>query len=255
MVVLSFCITIKNRFAQIQKTLLQNLKDNWDTKEEVNFILVDFGSTDRLRPWLKKHFTKYLECGFLKYFYTNELPYWHASIAKNTSHILADGIIVTNLDCDNYTGHLGGEFVIEKFLNQKYPIVLHQFSKHYHDGSFGRISVRKQDFIHIGGYNEEFQPIGFEDEDLINRLTAYGLKNVQDSTPKYNQALKNTKEESILLCNSTLDWTSMNEMNAVTSFYNIQQNRIIANHDSIGITKNIYDINGNLFSLHSIAQF
>lgn len=249
MAVLSFCITIKNRFAQVQKTLLQNLKDNWDTKEYVDFILVDFGSTDRLRPWLKEHFTKYLECGFLKYYYTNELPHWHASIAKNTSHILADSIILTNLDCDNYTGYLGGEFVIEKFLNQKYPIVLHQFSNQYHDGSFGRISVRKQDFIHIGGYNEEFHPIGFEDKDLIDRLTAYGLKYIQDPTPKYNQALKNTKEESILLCNTTLDWNSMNEMNSVISYYNIQQNRIIANHHSIGITQNLYDINGHPVSL------
>lgn len=53
MAVLSFCITIKNRFSQIEKTLYQNLQDNWNTKENVDFILVDFGSTDDLKPWLK----------------------------------------------------------------------------------------------------------------------------------------------------------------------------------------------------------
>ena len=245
--VLSFCITIKNRFSQIQKTLLQNLEDNWDTKEYVDFILVDFGSTDGLKPWLKKHFAMYMDCGFLKYFYTNELQFWHASIAKNTSHILADGILLTNLDCDNYTGPQGGEFVIETFLNQKHPILLHQFSKLYHDGSFGRISIRKQDFLHLGGYNEEFHPMGFEDEDLINRSKAYGLNYIQDSNPRYNQALKNTKKESIAFCHSTLDWDNMNEKNAIISFHNIQQNRITANRNPIGIQKNIYDIHDNLF--------
>lgn len=249
MAVLSFCITIKNRFSQIEKTLYQNLQDNWNTKENVDFILVDFGSTDDLKPWLKKHFMKYIECGFLKYYYTEELPYWHASIAKNTTHMLADGDILTNLDCDNFTGVLGGEFVIEKFSNQEHPIVLHQFSKQYHDGSYGRISTRKQDFIHIGGYNEDFLPMGFEDADLISRLTAYGLKYVSDTNPSFNRALKNTKEEGIHLCNSTLDWADMNARNTMTSFENLQQKRIIANHNSIGIRKNIYDINGNLLSL------
>lgn len=105
---LSFCITCKNRFHQISKTLRQNLDDNSLFSELVEFVLVDFGSTDGLRKWVICNFRDELESGYLKYYYTEELPFWHCSVAKDTSHLLASGEILVNLDCDNFTGPNGG---------------------------------------------------------------------------------------------------------------------------------------------------
>lgn len=101
--------------AQIQQTLPQNIADNMEDKDKVELVLVDFGSQDGLQEWIADNFEKEIEEGFLKYYYTEELPYWHASIAKNTAHYLASHDIVVNLDCDNYTGPHGGVFLLEKF--------------------------------------------------------------------------------------------------------------------------------------------
>ena len=47
---LSFCITCMNRFNQISKTLLTNLNDN--KNEKVEFVLVDFNSSDGLKEYI-----------------------------------------------------------------------------------------------------------------------------------------------------------------------------------------------------------
>ena len=43
---LSFCITHKNRFEHLQKTLFQNLKDNEEDRIDIEFILMDFDESD-----------------------------------------------------------------------------------------------------------------------------------------------------------------------------------------------------------------
>ena len=103
---LSFCITCMNRLNQIKETLPQNLRDNILFNEKIEFIVVDF-ATPGLQQWIKSEFEEELRSGYLKYYYTEELRYWHASIAKNTAHLLANNDILVNLDCDNYTGYNG----------------------------------------------------------------------------------------------------------------------------------------------------
>lgn len=122
---LSFCITCMNRLNQIKETLPQNLRDNILFNEKIEFIVVDF-ATPGLQQWIKSEFEEELRSGYLKYYYTEELRYWHASIAKNTAHLLANNDILVNLDCDNYTGYNGGWFVICQFLKYGMNLVLHQ---------------------------------------------------------------------------------------------------------------------------------
>ena len=151
---LSFCITCMNRFNQISKTLLTNLNDN--KNEKVEFVLVDFNSSDGLKEYIlnNKDFEKYLNTKQLRYFSTKELIHWHASIAKNTAHKLAKGKYVVNLDCDNYIGKDGGDFLLDIFKNNGDNIIISQRNNIFGSGSAGRISLTKENFLKLGGYDE-----------------------------------------------------------------------------------------------------
>ncbi len=240
---LSFCITCKNRFHQISRTLKKNLDDNRLHQEWVEFILVDFGSVDGVKEWVCRHFKEDLKTGFLKYYYTGELPYWHASVAKNMAHRLAGHDILVNLDCDNFTGYLGGQFVIRQFLQNR-DIVLHQFSGNLDDGSYGRIGVLKEYFDIIGGYDETFEPMSYQDVDLIERLKQLGLTYLLRPGSRFCQAIANTKSESILYTNSPLAYGAMQIKNARKSVMNRAAGHIVV-HNRYCIGKDLQDYNGN----------
>ena len=245
---LSFCITCKNRFYQVSQTLLQNLDNNRLHKKWIEFILVDFGSIDGLQKWVISNFTDDLKSGYLKYYYTDELLFWHSSIAKNTAHWCAGHDIVVNLDCDNYTGFLGGQYIIRRFLD-KNDIVCHQFSGNIPDGSYGRIAILKKFFDSIGGYDESLGPIFFEDVDLINRLRRIGLEYLLLNDKKYCKTISNTREESLSNTGSSHDYYTINDLNKKKSAKNIKEGRIKANNGQQGIRQNMFDYRGKLFQV------
>jgi hypothetical protein len=225
---------------QLKKTLPKNLADNRKLKTAIEFVLIDFGSTDGLNSWIKREFKTELKEGYLKYYSTNELSSWHASIAKNTAHLLATGKILTNLDCDNFTGKSGGLYVINCFKNCQSPIVFHQFSGNWKDGSCGRISVKRKLFFAIGGYDEQFEPMGFQDLDIMVRLWSIGLVYHTAKNRNFIKAIPNTKQQGIALCNSGLSYEEMNLTNKITSLKNLKKSRDpLRNNGVFGIQYNI----------------
>ena len=42
--------------------------------------------------------------------------------------------------------------------------ILHQFSKDCKDGLYGRIALSKSNFLKLGGYDENFEPTGWQAE-------------------------------------------------------------------------------------------
>jgi hypothetical protein len=251
---LSFCITCKNRFYQIKETLPKNLIDNALFKGMVEFVVVDFDSNDGLHDWIQNNFRTEMNEGYLKYFFTSELPYWHVSVAKNTAHLCASNEILVNLDCDNYTGKNGGKFVIKEFIKSNNDLILHQWGGVYGDGTFGRISMLKKYFLEVGGYDESFEPMGYEDKDLIDRLRYTGLKYKYLPHPLYSHAIKNTKEFSIIYCNTQIDYWQMQNMNEQKSLVNLKDNKFIANGDLFGISKNVFDFKGKEFVMPKSFQ-
>lgn len=238
---LSFCITCMKRFNQIQYTLPQNLKDNIPFSDEIEFVLVDFG-TDGLYNWIHKHFKWALKIGYLRYFKTTNLKHWHASVAKNTVHRIAKGDILVNLDCDNYTGTLGAIFILKIFRKYKDNIILHQWSRTSKDGTYGRLSYRRKNFLHLGGYDQSFYPMGYQDHDLIMRFKlAYGSnKYILASSPNhYSKAIENDKTKSLINTKyiDKISWKDMNSYNKQKSDNNIKNRRYIVNDmlDNIGI--------------------
>lgn len=230
---LSFCITCKNRMHQIKKTLPTNLEENFVEKDKIEFVLVDFGSTDGLKDWIVNNFKHELESGYLKYYYTDELPYWHACIAKNTAHYYAKNDIVVNLDCDNYTGNRGGKYVIDQFIADN-RVLLHQFNE-FGDGTYGRIAVFKKYFDKIGGYDESFEPMAFHDTDLLIRMELLGLKYIRINVKEYCRAENNTKEEGLMYTDTEISWEEMKVINRNKHQFNLDCGNIIANNGKYGI--------------------
>ena len=244
-ITLSFCITCKNRMWQIKQTLPKNLKDNLSMREQIDFVLVDFGSTDGLQEWIIENFEQDIKEEYLKYYYTEELRYWHASIAKNTAHVLSESDIVINLDCDNYTGKDGGKYVLENMIKQGiHDTVIHQFGGNVLDGSYGRITLSRENFVNIGGYDESFEPMLYQDKDLLMRLMSAGIDYILLDDERYNRAIRNDKEEGIINTLSSRTWLEMCDWNSRLSKKNIASGKIVANKNKsrIGVEKNIYKL-------------
>lgn len=242
---LSFCITCKNRLAQIKQTLRQNLEDNRYGRDKIEFVLVDFGSTDGLQEWLEKNFLEDIESGYLNCFYTDELPYWHASIAKNTAHFWAKNDIVVNLDCDNFTGPKGGKFIIDKMIKYgQHHTFIHQFSNEVGDGSFGRIAVSRKNFFMMGGYDESLGPYGCEDVNLLQRLWLKGYAYIHLPDKRYCKAIPNTKTEGISNVDTDLEWWQLIQKSRRKSLENITSGKLLANKNKghVGIISNIHKI-------------
>lgn len=226
----SFCITCRNRMWQITQTLPKNLKDNAKNKKKVEFILIDFGSTDGLGEWIKENFAEELESGYLKYFYTDGMKEWNMCIAKNTAHKFAKNDIVVNLDCDNFTGVKGGREVA-RVLNgygcQK--AFLHMWSGNGPDGTNGRLAVAREAFIKAGGYDEKLEPWGYDEDDLMDRLRAMGMRKRIFNDKKYSSAIMNEKGIGITIKEEGFGIVEMWKSNVKMSNDNVTAGRLVAN--------------------------
>lgn len=235
----SFCTTYKDRFWQISQTLPKNLKDNRMDKDHVEFVLVDFDPSDStLKDFIFENFANDIASGYLKYYQTNKMPYWDFSLAKNTAHYYATNDVVVNLDADNYTGWRGGLYVAHN-LAQNRKTFLWQYSGKP-DGSYGRISLYKEDFDFLGGYDESLPaPAGYQDTDLIKRAESF-LTIIHKN--KYNQSIENQHNETIKHTNKKLSWDEMDAMNKEYSENNIKNGKFRANNGIYGIREGVYRI-------------
>ena len=224
MVLLSYCISIMNRIEQLEKTLRVNIDDSTDNSE---FIIIDYHSNDGLKEYIYSNFQQEVLNGKLKYIYTNKINYWHSSICKNTSHMKATGKYVVNLDCDNFIGKNGDDIILNTFLEKGDNIIMSQTNNIMSSGNGGRISIMKDKFIELGGYDESFYPMGYQDYDLIERAKKYGMNYI--NLNKNNNAIFNSKIESIKNIGIKMDYNKMNNVNKLLSKINIDNNNLRAN--------------------------
>lgn len=236
---ISFCITSMNRNHHIFTTLPKNLKDNINNKNKYEFVLIDFNNNHILKNFILSNFKNQLDNKILNYFHTDELIKFHAPIAKNTAHKLADGDILVNLDSDNFTGINAADFIADIFKNNK-NIILHQSNFKFQSGTMGRISIHKDNFYKLGGYNEQLFEMSVQDSDIIHRAKFLGLEYININ--KNNDTIKNDK-------NNKKYYQDMMKVNNIISKFNLKLCRIKANNFTkslnIGIMKNIFQYNSD----------
>ena len=247
---LTFVMALMNRSHQIEQTLLKNLEDNWEDRADVEFLLMDVNSKDGFRNWIREqNLEKYIECGYLRYYETEILDQWHASIGKNTATHQARGTIVVTLDCDNFTGYRGGRFVITQFEQNDYNCVVHQYDWKPQNGNFGRIALTKKKFNEIGGYDQSLMPMGYQDWDLIKRAEASGCTYVNPTDEEFNRAIVNEGGKELSMANQTdvhkqMGWIEMNRINKLKCHINLYQKKHKANEGYYGIRSDVRNIYG-----------
>jgi hypothetical protein len=182
-----------NRSEHLQATIFKNIEDTIDY-ENIEFILLDYNSSDNLEGWVKNNLNSYIEKGILKYYRTTEPESFHRSHSRNIALKLAEGTIVCNLDADNF---LGKDFAY--FINYHFSYHSSIFlTSGVRDGSYGRICVKKEDFLKVRGYDEKMSGWGYEDDDFYDRLTKTGLSRIEFFDTSFTNIIDHEIEESIL---------------------------------------------------------
>lgn len=221
---LSFCGTCANRAHQLKRTL----EENWDAIREcpdVEWVLLNFWSTDDTHDFIMERLG-HAPDNFVYARLTAPRP-WHLSVAKNIAHRLGRGSFLMSLDCDNL---IRGAVPTLKGLIASGVKVAHLWSGVYRDGTCGRVGMAAEVFTGIGGYDEAFYPMGYQDRDILARLSASGLPVIhipEDPAVAYG----NTKAESVKLCALPGQcWSDFNQLNMEMSFANIHAGRLVANY-------------------------
>ena len=168
---ISICTTSMNRLKDIKQTLLKNIADNMGYPN-LEFVLLDYNSTDGLGAWVRTHCKKYLESGLLVFYRTEEPEFYDMSHARNVAFKLATGDIVNNVDADSFTNKGFAEYV-NRMANQQPSKAMFAKSRQL---LRGRLGFFKKEFISIrGGYDENLKNYGHDDQDLMNRAWELGF--------------------------------------------------------------------------------
>lgn len=209
-----FCITCKNRTQHLKLTLPQNLRDNAHYRP-VKFVLLNYGSTDDLMPYLRQTHAEAIEHGRLVVYTHPYAGAFRMAHAKNLAHrlgIIEGAEILVNLDADNFTGPAFTQYITQAFARRRDQFLWGRMIQRcnepceegfcvlprYHDethsshlvhlaqrypevehplsrGVSGRLVVTVDAFLKVGGYDEYYEDWGPDDKDFNHRLQLLGL--------------------------------------------------------------------------------
>jgi hypothetical protein len=227
----SYCTTCHGRLWQIALTLPDNLRRLGDDEE---LVLLDYGSPDGLVRFVASSDVclRAIEAGRLIYAHTSAKHY-HCPKAKNLAHRLGRGSFLVNLDADN--SNRGMRRAISRSFSFDDDAILQMDEGPAGDplrGTFGRIGVPRYWFHRLGGYDEQFAPIGHQDQDLIWRAKGLGLKHVRARTggppPIRNSMVEKASHTG------QRSWHAMWRANEKASRRNLKEGRLVANAQGWG---------------------
>jgi len=180
-----------NRLHHIKKTLPANIKANKDYAK-IEFVVLDYNSSDGLEEWINENYQENLSTGKLVFKRTNKPTRFLWSHSKNMVHKMATGDIVCNVDADNFTGQGFATYLNEHFQNNPNNFLSVNYNdkiNHLSD-TFGRIACFKKDFETIGGYDERMRWYGYEDNDFCERLKRMGKEQYFIEDKEYLDAIQ-----------------------------------------------------------------
>lgn len=201
---ISFCIVCMNRLHQLKRTLLQNIADN-QQYTSLEYILLDYNSQDGLEEWAKENLGEFIANNRLVYYKTFEPAVFNHSHSKNVAFSLATGEIVCNINADHYTGAEFASYVNQQFTTDNNivltPVDFYKTKKDHRvpKDVYGKVVVKKNDFLAIKGFDEQMKGYGFEDWDFINRLELINVKRVLIEDCNFLQFISHGQDERFTL--------------------------------------------------------
>ena len=170
---LAFCTTALRR-PSIATALKINVAITWRHRANITWYVVDFNSDNALQETLCTDLEEAVLAGHLRVFTSSQLPFWHSCIAKNTAHMLPDDSYdaLCNVDGDNVlTTSFCQIALVMAGRIKRGTVNVAQFAAPEEPGTCGRVMIKNSLFHQLGGYDEEFHPVGCQDFDLVTRAT------------------------------------------------------------------------------------
>jgi len=166
---ISICTNCMNRTSDLMQTYEQNIIDN----PQADFVLLNYNSQDNMDEWVATALQTYIDAGVLNYYKTTEPKYYSMAHSRNITFKLAQGDIINSVDGDHFTNKGFAQKIneIANAYNDKLTVLVKSKQKNR-----GRIGMFKETFISLGGYNEDLEGYGFEDEDLLLRAYHTGCR-------------------------------------------------------------------------------
>jgi len=239
---ISICTTCMNRLEDLKRTLPKNIEDNKDYPN-VEFVLLDYNSADGLSNWIKNNMIDYIESGKLVYYKTIEPKYFRMGHSRNVAFKLSTGEIVNNVDADNFIGK-GFVDVINK-LAELCPerAVFAKGKRMMH----GRIGFYKNEFLTLGGYDEDLVGYGFDDHSLIYRAMALGHKFMwwNELGDFMNRIRTSSKNKTKHMSEANKNWRETEIINKEITMKKMKNGEFIVNKNrnwgKASVTKNFKD--------------
>lgn len=224
---ISICTTCMNRTSDLRKTLVQNINDN-SSYPNLEFIILNYNSSDDMHAFMTSNEIKYLiKMGIVKYFITRQPKFYSMAHSRNMAFLNATGQIVTNVDADNYAGKGFAHFLNkladmcpEKAFFAKGKRMMH-----------GRVGMYKEEFIKIGGYNEDLKGYGFDDHDLMIRAMNSGFKLMWwagVSKEDFTRRIQTPRSE-VGKNMENRNWRQTEKENKIISMTSINSGKLVAN--------------------------
>jgi hypothetical protein len=212
-----------NRLNHVKKTLIANIEDNKDYKN-LEFLLLDYNSTDGTEEWVKNEMMDYLLNGRLKYFRTEEPEYFDRTHSRNLISKLAEGDILCNVDADNYTGQEYATYINKEFNNDDNIFLVADTKKRYYflRNAFGRFCCWKKDYLEIGGMDESMKSYGSETLDLYERFELLGRRESIIKDINFLKAISHEDDERI-----SNEYFLRNIYEVYIRFYSFQSSELI----------------------------
>ena len=223
---ISFCTVCMNRTNFLKQTLPKNIEDNL-SYGNLEFVVLNYNSTDGMHEWIMGEMAHYIDLGILKYIRTLEPQYFLWSHSKNVVTKQAKNDIICNVDADNFIGKGFAEYINIQFQGENNVYLAVDKQRTMKD-CYGRICLTRSDFNRLRGYDESMDVYGFEDFDLTNRLEMLGRKKKLIEKRKFLTAVTHDDDERL---------KNQNQNNTVKKIY--------LRHKTPSISELLYVLNSN----------